>query len=265
MTPNAPTPGAARDASSPYDAPDLYDLLFESLDFDVAGILEHARAAKGPVLEVGCGTGRVLLRLRAAGLDADGLEPSSPMLKQLQDKAAVRGLTVNATLGDARDFALPRRYAMVMWVFNGFSHMLTLADQLAALRCMRAHLAPGGALLIHQSQLAANVWVQPEGQRVLEHEADIPGTDRRIRIFDTRTTNRSLQTQQSIVEIEELDAGGAPLRTHRSETTHRWTMRNELELLLIHAGFALVDVRGDDGHGPVTPATQQMWAFAWKE
>jgi SAM-dependent methyltransferase len=61
---------------SPYDFPAIYDLLFEAFDFDLSFWLKVAREANGPVLEAGCGTGRVLLRLLEAGLDADGFDLS---------------------------------------------------------------------------------------------------------------------------------------------------------------------------------------------
>ena len=57
---------------SPYDSPELYDLLFEPFDFDASYWLEAARAAGGPVLEVGCGTGRIQLRLSRSRLGRGG-------------------------------------------------------------------------------------------------------------------------------------------------------------------------------------------------
>ena len=59
---------------SPYDAPELYDLLFDSLDFDIPFWLDVARTAGGPVLELGCGTGRALLPILKAGIAIDGFD-----------------------------------------------------------------------------------------------------------------------------------------------------------------------------------------------
>ena len=75
---------------SPYVAPELYDLMFDSLDFDVPYWVETAKAAAGPVLEIACGTGRVLLPVRKAGVDIDGLDQSPEMIARLKDKAARR-------------------------------------------------------------------------------------------------------------------------------------------------------------------------------
>jgi len=247
--------------ASPYDEPELYDFLFEPIEFDVPFVLARARAAPGPVLEVACGTGRVLLRLLAAGIDAEGLEPAPGMRARLLEKAREQGLRARVTAGDMRTFALERRFALIVCAFNSFSHMLTLDDQLAALGRMRAHLAPGGVLALHQSQVPADMWTAPVGQRVLEHETPLPGTDHLLRLWDTRTRDRAAHSQHSVVEVEELDAAGQVMRTFRSETRHRWATRNELELLLRHAGFSPIELRGDGGEGPVTAESREMWAL----
>jgi len=250
------------DLPSPYDEPELYDFLFESLDFDLPLLLRIAREANGPVLEVGCGTGRVLLRLLAAGIDAEGLEPAPAMIARLHEKARERGLVARVHQGDVCTFALHRRFARVLMPFNAFSHLLALDDQLAALRNMRAHLAPGGALVVHLSQPTPAMWVDAEQDRVLEHEA--PLGDHVVRIYDTRRKDWSAQSQHSIVDIEECDAAGRLVRASRTETTHRWVHRHELELLLRHAGCARVEIRGDDGEGDVTSASAGLWAFGWE-
>ena len=246
---------------SPYDEPELYDFLFESLDFDVPFLLRTAREGGGPVLEVGCGTGRILLRLLAAGIDAEGIEPSAPMRERLARKAGERGLAVRVGDGDVRTFALPRRFARVLMPFNAFSHLLTLDAQLAALRNMGRHLAPGGAVVVHLSQTTPATWAAAEQDRVLEHEAPAPTPGHVVRIYDTRRKDATAQTQHSIVDVEEVDAAGTVVRAARTEQWHRWVHRNELELLLRHAGFADVAILGDDGVTPATAVSAGLWAI----
>jgi SAM-dependent methyltransferase len=251
--------------ASPYDEPELYDFLFENLDFDLPFLLETARAAGGPVLEVGCGTGRVLLRLLAAGIDAEGVEPSAPMRERLTHKARERGLEARVAAGDARDFSRPRRFALVLMPFNAFSHLLALDDQLAALRRMLAHLAPGGALVVHQSVIPPGAWGRPDGERELEHEVAAAAPGHVLRIWDTRFRDPVAATQHSLVDVEESDATGGVVRAFRSETRHAWHTRNELELLLRLAGAGRVEIRGDAGRAPLAPGDAEMWAFAWKD
>jgi len=194
---------------SPYDAPELYDLVLSHFDDDLRFWFEEARRGGGPVLDVACGTGRVMLSLLDHGVDVDGVDLSGPMLERLRAKATSKGMAVRAALADMRDFTMPRRYARVFITFNGFAHCETVEDQLRCLRCCREHLEPGGALVVHMSYPAASYWVEPESERVLEAEVAHPASGHPVRMYDTRTKDPVAQRQHSIVEIEELDGAGA--------------------------------------------------------
>jgi SAM-dependent methyltransferase len=131
---------------SPFDDGELYDILCQGLDYGIEFYVRLAREAKGPVLDIACGTGRVLLPVVQAGADADGMDLFQPMLDTARRKAGALGLSPNLYQGDMADFRLPRRYALVMITFNAFCHMLTTDDQLRCLGCIRRHLLPGGLL-----------------------------------------------------------------------------------------------------------------------
>ena len=252
-------------APSPYDAPELYDELFESLDFDRRFWLEVGRAAGGPVLDLGCGTGRVLIPLLEAGVDADGVDLSRAMLERLRTKAAKRGFHPRLLAADMRDFTMPRLYARVICAFNAFAHCETIEDQLATLRGCREHLAPGGALVLHISYPGVALWLGEGGEPVLEHETTSPATGHRLRIYDRRFLDRVNQSQRSEIEVRELDAAGKVVASHRSEARQRWVYRYELELLLSLAGFARWEFQGDFEGGPLERDDQQMIAWGWRE
>ena len=118
---------------------------------DIAFYVAAAEEFGGPVLELGCGTGRVLLPTARAGLSIVGLDRSAAMLDICRGKLAGEAEAVRqrATLlaGDMRSFDLGRRFALVTIPFRPFQHLLTVADQLACLDCIRQHLAPGGTLV----------------------------------------------------------------------------------------------------------------------
>ncbi len=247
---------------SPYDAPELYDLLFDSLDFDVPYWLEVGRGAGGPVLEMACGSGRLLLPILRAGVAIDGFDASPAMVRRLEERARAEGLEVRAEVADMRDFSLGRRYALVFCGFNGFAHCETVEDQLATLRRAREHLEPGGALVLHMSYPGPSYWSEPEGRPVLEHEAPRPGGGK-VQLWDNRRKDVVGQRQDSDVEIFELDAAGRPVAAHRFTTRQRWVYRYELELLLRAAGFARSEFLGGfDGRPLRTPEDQMIaWAF----
>ena len=250
--------------ASPYDAPELYDRIFETLDFDLAFWRRVAREAGGPVLDVGCGTGRVLMALLHDGADGDGLDLHAPMLERLRDKTAAISKRPRLVRADMRDFTMPRRYTRVICAFNAFAHCEDLEGQLRALRCMREHLEPGGALVLHMSYPPASLWAAPPGEAALELE--LPAAEGRpaLELWDHRTVNVVEQRQSSVIEIREVDAAGGATVLHRSTTTQRWVYRYELELLLRHAGFERWQILGGFDGEPLEHEGQQMVAWAWR-
>jgi len=248
---------------TPFDDGDLYDVLFGDFAFDRDFYLDLARTAHGPVLEVACGTGRILLPCLQAGADIEGLDLFPAMLETLRGKAAARGLRPTVHGADMRDFALPRRFNLVFCAFNGFVHCLTTDDQIRALRTWREHLAPGGSVVFNVFYPGREYLSGPEGTPVLEAEVRHPATNLPVRIYDTRSLNRVEQVQHSRIEIQELDAAGKVTATHRSETDMRWTFRPEMELLLAAAGFSRWTICGDFDRRPHTRDDQQMVVFAW--
>ncbi len=131
---------------SPFDDGELYDILCQGLDYGIDFYVGLAHEAKGPVIEIACGTGRVLLPVLQAGADADGLDLFQPMLDTARRKAAALGFSPALHRGDMADFRMPRRYDLAMIPFNAFCHMLTTEDQLRCLECVRRCLLPGGLL-----------------------------------------------------------------------------------------------------------------------
>jgi SAM-dependent methyltransferase len=121
--------------------------LAKGVDFFV----EYATQAKGETLELGCGTGRVLIPTAAAGCRITGLDVSEFMLKQCSDNLGaqpegIRGRS-GLVLGDMTDFDLQTRFALVTMPFRPFQHLITVEEQKACLNCIGRHLQPGGRLL----------------------------------------------------------------------------------------------------------------------
>lgn len=252
------------DQRSPYDAPELYDLLLGGIDFDLPFWLETGRGARGPVLDVGCGTGRVLLPLLEAGVDADGVDLNEPMLELARQKAAAKGFRPRLLAADMRDFTMPRRYARIILAFNTFAHADTTEAQLDTLRRCHAHLDPGGATVLHMSYPGPRYWAEPDGEPVTEIETVRAQDGHRFQMWDTRVKDVVGQCQRSEIEIREIDANGAPVASHHFQTTQRWVYLFELELLFRLAGFARWEIFGGFAREPLEHDNQQMVAWAWK-
>jgi SAM-dependent methyltransferase len=123
------------------NAPNLVDLPF---------YLELAARMGGPVLEMGCGTGRVLLPIARAGTEIHGLDSSASMLQVLRERIRSEPTEVQRRIvlheGDIRTFRGPRKYPLITIPFRPLQHMYTLEDQVAALRTAAFHLEKNGVL-----------------------------------------------------------------------------------------------------------------------
>jgi SAM-dependent methyltransferase len=236
----------------------LKDLPY-GLDFYVG----LARAAKGPVLDVACGTGRILLPLLQTGVDIEGVDLFEPMLRTLRAKAAALGLSPRLHQADMSNFAVPRRFALVMIPFNAFIHNMTQAAQIRCLELCREHLLPGGMLAFDTFFPSVEIIGVPEKTRVLEGEIPHPDTGLPMRMYDTRTFDRVAQEQHSLNELELLAADGSIAKVYRSQCSARYIYKQEMELLLRVAGFARWEIAGDFDRRPLARETDAMIVMAW--
>jgi SAM-dependent methyltransferase len=248
---------------TPFDDADLYDLLFHNFDYGIDFYLAEAGAAGGPVLDVACGTGRILLPLLRAGVDADGLDAFPAMLEGARRKAAAEGFAPALHQAEMREFRLPRRYARIFIPFNSYVHNLTQEDQIAALRTCREHLLPGGRLVFDIFYPGPDYLTQPQGEPQLEGEIAHPETGLPIRMYDTRFLEPVEQRQRSENEVRELDGNGEVLRSRRSRTEIRWIFKPEMELLLRLAGFSRWEIARAFDRTPLTGTTEPMLVTAW--
>ena len=137
----------------PWDDADLASL-YDAFPFtdDLAFYTGLAGTQRGPVLELGCGTGRILLPLAGAGHQVLGVDTSPHMLALARDKLASAGPEVAARVrlvqGDLRYLELRERFDLAIVAVKTFAYLITRHDQQRALAAICAHLRPGGLLAI---------------------------------------------------------------------------------------------------------------------
>ena len=103
-----------------------------------------AAAAGGPVLDIGAGTGRVTLDLAAHGIEVVALDSDAALLEALEHRGA--RLPVETVVADARDFALGRRFALVIVPMQTLQLLGGARGRGAFFRTALGHLEPGGRL-----------------------------------------------------------------------------------------------------------------------
>jgi SAM-dependent methyltransferase len=221
-----------------YSDPALYD--DENPSFEPDGPFFHRLAAEcgGPVLELGCGTGRITIPLAQHGIAITGLDVVPGMLEQARHKAG--NLPITWIEADARAFRLPTRFNLI-FASGCFQHFLERPDQEAVLRQVRDHLTPGGLFVFnvffpHADSLEdadEQVWftfTNANGQ-----EVTVSGTDQ----YDAL---RQIKTETAIRRW--INASGQP-EVRYAPLAQRLFFPQELEALLHYNGFTVIERYGD--------------------
>ena len=248
-----------------YIPADLYDLAYSWYDADVEFYLEQARQSEGPVLEVGCGTGRLLLPALQAGADIDGIDLRQEMLDQLNAKASALGLSPKLYAADMRDFTTPRKYALITIPFRTFQHAMTTADQLQTLRCVREHLEPGGRLVLNVFFPNYALLSTEDGEIAMDRDFSHPETGLPVQYTSRAWRDRVNQTMRVESEILESDERGYIRKTHKFGFEMRWIFKPEMELLLQTAGFSRFQVLGGFDGSPLESDEADMIWTAWRD
>jgi SAM-dependent methyltransferase len=107
---------------------------------------ELAGAADGPILELGCGAGRVALHLARRGRDVTGLDSDPDLLARLEERA--EGLQVDVVVGDARRFDLEREFDLVLAPMQILQLLGDAGGRSECLSRVRRHLSRDGVAAI---------------------------------------------------------------------------------------------------------------------
>jgi SAM-dependent methyltransferase len=234
----------------------LYDAVYAD-SADIAFWQVMATAGSDGLLELGCGTGRVLLPLARAGHTITGLDLAVPMLEHcralLQAEPSEVRDRVTLLEADMTSFDLDPRFAQIYCAFGTFHHLRTVEQQLACLDRCRQHLLPQGQLildLINPDPAPADINDDAPtvgAPAIGETAANIVDwtEGRRIRSWATMLNyQRLLQCNDCEVTYEIIEADGTTRRL--TETfPMRLLYRYELEHLLARCGFRIVALYGD--------------------
>lgn len=241
-----------------------YDLTHGDLTEDVPFVLKLARQLGGPALELGCGSGRLLLPLAQAGLSVTGLDNSAAMLARARQKLAQADTAVQNRVqlvaGDMTDFALDGRFALTLIPYNTFLH-LDGAQALATLRCARNHLQADGRLLIDLANPFAMADTPPDTLLSLENCLTDPATGDTILHF---AANR-LDTVEQILHITwvyDRSPAGGPVQRVVAQADYHYRYPHQMELLLREAGFPYFSLWGDYEEVPFAEDSARMLVVA---
>jgi SAM-dependent methyltransferase len=217
---------------------EIYDFLHEFLVEDIKFYLSQLCPGRDSVLELGCGTGRVLRPLLQAGIDVSGLDISEGMLE-----IAARSVPPSCELihADMRDYSLDRLFSGVIIPFNTFLYMYSADDRQACLGCAFRHLQAGGFLLV--DVFNPEYILRTRQQGVLHHEMTKfrPDTQAIFSYFSSYVSaNGLLYWHQFFEEIDPVNACAKHYRMMKLKNLPESELRDSCEA----AGFTVEKVLG---------------------
>lgn len=236
---------------------------------DVAFYRDAVREFGDPVLELGCGTGRIALALAQAGHRVTGLDISERMLERCNQKRAQLPKEtqerVHLVQGDMTRFDLGEKYRVVIIPFRPLQHLLELHEQISCLESVRRHLHAGrrlgerrGKLILDVFQTDAERMHDPEHQKeALVTEYSMPD-GRHVKITErVKAFHRAEQRNDVEMVFYVTDAKGKEERLVFAWTL-RYFFRYEVEHLLARCGFCVAAVYGDFDRSPLLDESPEM-------
>ena len=249
-------------SANPYDNwADIYDQVYAYLDQDLPFYAEQAKASGGPVLELGCGTGRVSLMLAEAGFDVTGVDISPKMVARATAKAKEAGLSDRArfVVGDMAEPEAGGGFALVCFPFRSFQSMLTVEDQRQALENAGALLKSGGLLALDMFSPDIEQLGDQRDESVPFHVRDVDQPNgSTLVLWGQNLWDAVAQVNSARLIIEEIDSTGLMLRRLYRDFDLRYTFRYEMEHLLELSGFTVEALYGDFEGGEVSEHSDDL-------
>ena len=244
----------------------FYDADYRFYDEDIDLVVELAQQAGGDALELGCGTGRVLVPVAAAGRRVTGVDASPALLDIARRKLETAGVAARAELleQDLRTFdAGAARFRFAFCVSNTLMHLTSGADQVRVLRRAHRHLQPGGTLLLALFNPDVPRLVEVAGLQELADRWTDAASGAEVIKWCVRNVDWTAQIQDTLFIYEEIFADGRVQRT-LCPFPLRFLWRHEAELMLARSGFDVDAVWGSFDGDPYGAASENLILLARK-
>jgi len=229
---------------------------------DVSFYREAAREFGDPVLELGCGTGRITMALAEAGKRITGLDLSERMLERaVKKRAALRVEArerVHLVQGNMAGFDLGEKFRLVIIPFRPFQHLLEVHQQINCLECARKHLAPGGRLILDVFQTDAERMHDPVHMRetlVTEYNT---ADGRQVKISERVAAFHRAEQINDVEMIFSIKHTGGREERLVFAWPLRYFFRYEVEHLLARCGFKVSAEYGDFDKTPIRDDSAEM-------
>jgi ubiquinone/menaquinone biosynthesis C-methylase UbiE len=250
-----------QDLMSEYDAfARFYDLEYQRFTDDLEFYRQLADDAGSPILELACGTGRVLLHLARSGHTVTGLDISPPMLAIARERLAAEPADVRARVTiveqDMRRFRIDGRFRLAILAINSFMHLMTTQEQEHCLKSIRRPLVDGGLLVIDIFNPDLALY-DSAGRTFFERSMDDDVSGSNVTKLVTSQIDRVRRVNHITFYYDET-APGQPQVRHTAAISQHYLYYDEMTGLLNRCGFDVEKVYGGFGPSAWTPASQKM-------
>ena len=237
-----------------------YDLSHQGLVEDVPFLLRLAAETGGPALELGCGSGRLLVPLARAGYEVTGVDNSPEMLARaelrLAGEAEAARARVQLVTADVRALVLPgaEPFALAFFGYNTFMH-LDESGAAAALRHVRPLLSPGARLLIDVDHPLALSAAADDPDLVLEDVLRDDALGETIRQY---TAYEAVPGEQAVDVRWVYETGGGAAGSTQIRQRYHFLYPHQFDLLFGLTGFRLLALHGSYDNTPFSEDSERL-------
>jgi SAM-dependent methyltransferase len=239
-----------------------YDIEHARFGEDIDLYLNFAEARGGPLLELACGSGRLLLPLARAGYSITGVDTSARMLEMARQALEAEGLAARCTLvqQDMDALQLGRKFQLAFVALGSFAHLCTRRAQRQALAAIHAHLAAGGTFILDISNADVRYMESMSGQVL--HQGTWTMDDGTLLTHFVSPASAASAHLLELTHFYDQHKQGEAVRRTIAHTRLYLFERGEAELLLESAGFAVQEVYGNYDLSPYENDSPRMILIA---
>lgn len=227
---------------------EYYDLLHATLTYDIDFISRLTDKKGKDVLELGCGTGRLLLPLARNGHNVVGLDNSAAMLKKAKEKISQEPIKVKERVilieGDMTSFVLNHLFHLILIPHNTLMHLSFDQAQVCFRHCRR-HIASDGVLYIDVDNPFELADPRDDNLVVMEKAFDLPERGLKVLQMASSWVNTEAQIRHTTWIFDAMPEKGGSVNRSITKMNFHYHFPHQLEILLQEAGFAVTSLYGN--------------------
>ena len=242
----------------------FYDAENRDKTDDLAMFSRLAAQYPGAILDVGCGTGRVLIHLAQKGHAVHGLDNDRAMLARLESKLQERPRLrerIAYVCADVLRHQFERRFRLALLTYNALMHFREQEQQINLLQRLRGWLAEDGLLVIDLPNAGPAFAADDTESLTLERTFLDEETGHMVMLQSVSLLDRAKQLLHVDWIYDEIDGDGR-VKRHIAPHQLRYFFLPELRLLLERCGFRIESVYGDTEGGAYHADSERMIVYA---